>query len=385
MTAAAPPSLKSDRWALDEVFRILDYTEGMQERAFVMTEDGKAGFTVDQEAMERHGAGVDAEGSMAHPYLKFHIGEDEFDISAESVVQAYKLIQLSEKFATATPMRLVFPLLDHWFRNKGGEQKALIKGGKVVSFCRPGTFVYSTRKLVESLLGDVILPENASVVNFTHDIYETHFALLDESVSVKLPDGSTLTGGIQFQTSLVGLKPLSLSPFVLRSLRRTTQGEEELYEGGAMSTAVPALNWDRTLDKQRMSLPPEEAEAVGNCYEYTAQSAEFIMRTINEEFDRIKGLAKMRLDNHAGKFLDDIIGKYKLPPRLYQPIMGEFSHSESARSVLDLWMAFGHLGLRDLELTPRLRRMVYQTAGELARHPQACDSCHRSLPDFHDV
>jgi hypothetical protein len=53
--------------------------------------------------------------------------------------------------------------------------------------------------------------------------------------------------------------------------------------------------------------------------------------------------------------------------------------------MLELWMAFGHLGLRDLELTPRLRRMVYQTAGELARHPQACDSCHRSLPDFGSV
>lgn len=384
MTTAAPPSpnLKPDRYLLEQVERLLDYTEGLQERAFMLTKEGKAGFSVDEEMMEKTGAAVNVSGLQPHPFLRFHIGDDEFDISADSVVQAYKLIGLQAKYAEKTPMKLVSPHLDYWFRNKGGEQKALIKNGeKVISFCRPGTTVYSTRRLLSSMLQH-IPREHASILNFYHDLDETHFTLLDESRTKRLKDGSTLTAGIQFQTSLVGLKPVSMSPFVLRSMTRTTAGEEELYEGGAMSTATPPVNWDRNTDKQRMGLPPEEAELLGTVYDYVAQHAEFVLNAAVEEFDRVQALFSHLLDDHGAKFLDDIVGKYKLPPRLYAPVMQEFSHSESTRTVLELWMAFGHLGVRDLELTPRLRRMVYQTAGELARHPAACNTCHRSLPDY---
>jgi hypothetical protein len=240
--------------------------------------------------------------------------------------------------------------------------------------------VYSTRKLLESILGDVILPENASIVNFSHDIYETHFTVLDETVSTKLPDGSILTAGVQFQTSLVGLKPLSLSAFVYRSTERTTMGDTELYEGGSMSTKLPELKWDRTNDSSKLNMVPEEAELVGNCYSFVAEATEFILEHIQEEFERIENLGKIVLDKHAGNYLDDIIKKYKLPPRIYDPVMQEFAHSESQRTALDLWMGFAHIGLKDLDLTPRLKRMVFQTAGEIARHPDMCNKCHRSLP-----
>ena len=377
--------LKSDRMSLEDVYRILEYTEGMQERLFILNEESKAGFVFDSEAYGKAGGVVDVLSNDSHPFLKFHIGEDEYDISYESVSQAFKLIGLPVGYAEKTPLHMVVPHLDYWFKHKGGEHKILVKDGRVVSFCRPGTAVYSTKRLLDSMLGSVVLPENASVVNFYHDIYETHFTLLDDTISEKLGDGSTLIAGIQFQTSLVGLKPLSLSAFVLRSMERSTMGEVELFEGGAMSTALPALNWDRTNDKRKLGLAPEEAELVGNCYTFTENSVEFIVSHIQEEFARLKTLSKMTLDNHAAPFLDDIIKKYKLPPRIYQPVMQEFQHSESSRSALELWMSFGHVGLKDLELTPRLKRMVFQTAGEIARHPAMCNACHRSMPTFDDV
>lgn len=378
-------ALKRDRMELDSAFKILDYTEGMKEQMFSMTADGNTGFLYDEAAAEAAGNVVDALGNEPHPFLTFHIGEDVFDISYESVTQAFKLIKLPVKYAENTPMELVYPHLSYWFKHAGAEHKALIKDDKVVSFCRPGTSVYSTRLLLERLLDGGFERETSSIVNFVHDIYETHFAVVDDSITRRLSDGSTLIGGVQFQTSLVGLKPLSLSPFVIRSTERTTAGEVELYEGAAMSTAAPAMNWDRTIDQRRLKVPPEEAELMGDAYKFTTTSAAFILDHIEEEFDRIENLQGLVLDEHAGKFLDDILKKYKLPPRIYNPVMQEFSHSESSRSALELWMGFGHYGLTDLEIDARLRRNIFQTAGEIARHPAMCNSCHRSMPDLENL
>lgn len=381
----AKTALKKDRMELDAAFRILDYTEGMREQMFVMSNEGNTGFLFDEERADAAGNVTDVMGNETHPFLTFYIGEDAFDISHESVLQAFKLIGLPVKYGEQTPMPLVHPHLTYWFANKGGDHKALIKGDKVVSFCRPGTVVYSTRRLLESLIAGGLHEDSSGIINFYHDIYETHFGIVDESLTRRLPDGSELVGGVQFQTSLVGLKPLSLSPLVIRSTERTTAGEREMYEGAAMSTAMPQMNYDRTIDQRRLKLPPEEAEMLGDSYSFVRNSTSFIIEQIGEEFDRIEGLANLTLDEHAGPFLDDIISKYKLPPRIYNPVMQEFAHSESSRSALELWMSFGHLGLKDLDLTPRLRRMVFQTAGEIARHPAICNNCHRSLPNPEDL
>lgn len=376
-------TLPRDRMSVESTESILQYTEGMHERLFRMDAEGNTGFLFDAEQHAASG-GTTGEGASTHPSLEFYIGEDVFAISPESVSQAFKLIGLPVGYAENTPMNLVFPHLQYWFANKGGENKALIKDGRVVSFCRPGTSIYSTTKLLDSIFDGGLDRDTSSIVNFYHDIYETHFTVLDESFKRPLPDGSVLIGGVQFQTSLVGLKPLSMSPFVLRSTERSTAGEVELYEGGSMSTAFPELKWDRHIDSRRLKAPPEEAELLDDAYSFTRQAVSTIMDGIDEEFERVAGLRTILLDQHAGPFLDDIIKKYKLPPRIYNPVMQEFMHSSSKRSALDLWMGFGHVGLRDLDLTPRLKRMVFQTSGEIARHPAMCSSCHRSLPSFTD-
>lgn len=376
-------TLIRDRMSIESVEGILRYTEGMQERLFRMDPDGNTGFVFNEDDYVSAGGAVD-DSTPSHPFLTFYIGEDAYDISHESVSQAYKMIGLPANYAALTPLEMVHPHLQYWFTHKGGENKALIKDGRVISFCRPGTNVYSTQRLLKSVFDGGLDRDGSSIVNFYHDIYETHFTVLDDSISRRLPDGSILIGGVHFQTSLVGLKPLSFSPFVLRSVERTTAGEVELYEGGAMSTAFPEIKWDRTTDAKRLKAPPEEAELLDDAYSFTRKATALIIEYIEEEFDRVSGLNTIVLDSHAGPFLDDIIKRYKLPPRIYNPVMQEFMHSSSTRSALDLWMGFGHVGLRDLDLTPRLKRMVFQTAGEISRHPAMCKSCHRSLPSFSD-
>ena len=35
--------------------------------------------------------------------------------------------------------------------------------------------------------------------------------------------------------------------------------------------------------------------------------------------------------------------------------------------------------------SPRLKRVMFETAGEIARHPAMCNNCHRSLPNPDDL
>lgn len=370
--------LKRDRMSLEEVYRVLDYTEGMQQRMFRMSQDGNVGFTLDDEAVEQQGGGFEGLPATPHPFLTFHVGTDEYKITNEAVIQAFKLADMPSKLADQVPLRVTEPLLNWQFKNQGSERKALVRDGVVVSFCRPATEVYSTRKLLEAVVSNMF-DENVSVVNFSHTIEETHFTVLDESVSERLPDGTLLIAGVQFQSSLVGLKPLHLDAFVLRSTERETGGEREVFEGGALSTSFETHAWDRTNDQKRLSAEPDTAEKIGTAYDFAASAAGLVLGDIAAEFERVAHLSEHTLDQRVGPYLDDVIKKYKLPPRIYLPIMQEFAHSESNRSTLDLWMAFGHVGLTDLELTPRLKKMIFQTAGEIARNPAMCSTCHRSM------
>jgi len=378
MTTAT--ELKPDRRSAEEVEKFLDYTEGLDQRHFRMSADGDVEFLLDREGLE-DGNGLSDLPLAPHPNLTFRIGSDEFQMTNEAVAQAFRTGAPPAKLVDSVPLDVTEPLLNWKYRNKGKEFKALLRDGVIISFCLPGTEVYSTRKLLDSILVNMVR-ENASIVNFEHNIRETAFTVLDDTVSERLDDGSVLTAGVHFQNSLVGNKPLQVMSFVLRSTERHTGGEPELFEGGGISRAIQLHAWDRTLDARRIAAEtPEEAQRIGTAYDFVAAATGQVLGTISEEFHRVTHLSEHTLDQRVGPYLDDIIKKFKMPQNRYQEIMQEFAHSESNRSALDLWMAFGHVGLADLELDPRLKRMMFETAGEIARNPAMCSKCHRSIRD----
>lgn len=377
-------ALRADRMTLADAYRLLGYTEGLAERAFKMTKDAKVQFVLDEAALKEHGTGHAMMASERHPYVSFHIGSDEYPLSQEGLRRAFKESALPAKLTEELPLNLTIPILNHQFATLGSERKALIHDDMVVTFARPSTEIYSTVRLLKALVEDHMDEDNVFILNFSHTIEETHMTVLDETLSTKLDDGSVLVGGIQFQTSVLALKPLQLDMFVLRMMERDTAGDVEIYQGGSMSGAVQSVKWNRKADAKRAELPAEQAEKMLTAYKFVGQTTSDMLRQLHEEFDRVSALADVRLDQHVGPYLNDILEKHGVPPRLYNPVMQEYSHSESSRAALDLWMGFGHVGLTDLEIDARLRRMLFSVAGEIAAHPDLCDNCHRSLPSAPD-
>lgn len=358
----------------DEVIRLVDSTENLTERQFELL-DGRAKFemvTLDAQGREA------AEGEDGTETIVIKIAGERFRLNVDSFKQSAKLIGFPQgPYLENTPIDLVIPHLNYWFDNLGGERKALIKDGTVLAYIRPGTEIYSTKQLVESMCSKLeeMGHSNYFFEKVTHDLYETQFAVVLPNITYDMPNGDVVLGGLQFQNSVLGLKALSVSGYIH-------------HPGGAMISTTTKAQWDRRLGTTRVELDEmlengsteEELENVYDVYRWIKDATTDVLG-VRRDFVKVAALNNFNIGSHVGTFFNDICKQYKIQTALRRAAQEEYGDQEG-QTLYHLWKALTIVANRDeVSDRPDWRRHIMLVAGELSAHPDSCDGCHRLLED----
>jgi hypothetical protein len=299
-------------------------------------------------------------------------------MTAEAYMNACQIIGLGRSYSTRTPVELIIPHLNYWFANLGGQRKVLIRGKKAVAFIRPGTEIYSTKKLVESMCKKFEEHGYKDIVfdKVHHDLQETQISVVvrDKKSS---SDGETLVGGAQIQNSILGLKPLVMSAYVNHTVDDTN---------GGMISVTTTGQWDRRLGTSAQEISEFlergiefDAEDVYSVYDWAGQATADVSMRLDKEFGYVTRLKNITVGAHAGVFFNDIYKKYNIPISLRKAVQEEYADRDG-NSVYDLWAAFVAVtGRHEVRGNPAAMRHMMTVAGELAAHPESCSSCHRLL------
>jgi hypothetical protein len=360
-TAADETGEDSDKWRLNDLLSLLRSTENLEERQFEMA-NGKAQFSLPEQAGSR---------------LTMSIAGEDFGVTQEAFLQSCKEIGLPKKFSEETPLELVLQNLNYWFDNLGAEKKALLHSGRVVSLIRPGTSVYSTVDLITAMVEELAELGHHDVFfdKVSHNIEETQLVLVLNDWESTMPNGDTLKGGFQFQNSILAKKALTITPVLW------------FDSAGVYGTSMSSLNhakWDRKMDPARAADDPfEDAYALGEAdepfdvYTWVHQTVKDLYGTLNREAQMVQNLHTRNMGAHAGSLLNDIYVRFRVPAPLRSVVQEEYA-DQTGQTLYDLWRAIATTsGAEDCTEKLNQQRHLMMVAGEIAAHPDSCNSCHR--------
>lgn len=353
----------SGMYTKDEALEIIEPTEAIEERLFTLN-SSTVKFMYDEE------------GESPPRVI---IAGDPLELTKEGYLNACKVIGLGRKYVERTPVDLIMPHLNYWFGNMGGERKALILDRKVFAFMRPGTEVYSTKKLIESMVSSL---EEAGYTDIMfdkihHTINETQISVVLGDVWKDLDNGHRIYGGVQLQNSILGLKPMVLSSYV----------HQNVYDiNGGMISVTTSGQWDRKLGttaedianfmEKDIEFNPDDVYSV---YDWINQSTRDVKNRFNHEFKNVANLQQLGTGSHAGVFFNDIFKKYNVPVILRKAIHEEYADRDGS-TIYDLWSAIvATTGRHEVRGNPEAARHMMLVAGEIAAHPHSCNGCHRLL------
>lgn len=345
----------------DEILELIQPTEEIEERLFELN-GSTVKFTYNEDNDDPP---------------KVILSGDVFELTAEAYMNACHIIGLGRSYSSRTPVDLIVPHLNYWFSNLGGQRKVLLRGNKAVAFIRPGTEIYSTKKLIESIYNkfEELGYKQIYFDKLHHDLQETQFSVILKDKFKESDDGEILHGGLQFQNSILGLKPLVVSAYVNHSV-----GDSN----GGMISVTTTGQWDRRLGTsaqeisdfiaQGIEFDPEDVYSV---YDWVEQATSDVNIRLDKEFGNVNKLKYIPVGSHAGVFFNDIYKKYNIPISLRKAVQEEYTDRDG-NEVYDLWAAFVAVtGRHEVRGNPASMRHMMTVAGELAAHPERCGECNR--------
>jgi len=351
----------SEKINYEQLQEHLAVTEGLQESLFSFVPDAIRFTPFEGEEM--------SSPSYKAPYyrgLRVNLGDETFQITSGALIEAFGLIGLKEKYVTTTPMEMLLPHLDFWFANKGGEYKALSKDGVIISFCRPGTEIYSTQEVLDAILGNTFDTQQMFFVNLSHSIEQTHFCAVSERPEHTFADGpETVLGGFVFQTSILGTKPLNASAYLHRPHT----------DSGSMSSEF-VYQWDRNIDKRRYAADGTENVNLPTAYTWAEDIGPYLEQNMSAEFRKLVRLKQHNLGSHITEFLGDVFSKHKVPAKYQAPILETFAE-QPTETMYDLWTSIGYVANHGEDIDARKNRLLLETTGALVAHPDRCGECQR--------
>jgi|SRR5688572_7897027 len=344
-----------------EMLELIQPTEEIEERLFDLNAN-VVKFTFDEKTEEPP---------------KVILSGDVFELTSEAYMNACQIVGLGRAYSTRTPIELIVPHLNYWFANLGGQRKVLIRGKKAVAFIRPGTEIYSTKKLIEAIYDKFESLGYKDIVfdKVYHDLLETQFSVVLRDKFKESEDGEILYGGLQFQNSILGLKPLVVSAYVNHSVDEAN---------GGMISVTTTGQWDRRLGtsaqeiseflERGIEFDPEDVYSV---YDWVEQATSDVNLRLEKEFAHVNRLKGIGVGSHAGVFFNDIYKKYNIPISLRKAVQEEYTDRDG-NAVYDLWAAFVAVTSRhEVRGNPSAMRHMMTVAGELAAHPERCNECNR--------
>jgi hypothetical protein len=295
----------------------------------------------------------------------------EYQLSLDALHQAAKVPGIGSGYLERCPADLVEDQLNYWFRTGLDKNLKLMLMGTEqlgVGITRESVEPFSNLQLLDKAL-EVIERRypGASVYvdrsKLSHSLRNTHLQLVLPDVGRIIQDTGEVDdrwwGGLQISNSMTAEKQTMVDAFMFR--QRCTNGYIDVQgEHGKWSRKSNGQDMESVLAWAELAVE----EAVG---------------AYDGIFDRVQSLVGLRLDpGTVSETAADLFAQQRIPGADQQRIVQNLVENDQL-TMYHLTNAVTEAANSALGSGAQQRLM--RAGGEVIRHAERCDGCHRMLPD----
>lgn len=302
-----------------------------------------------------------SDGAPQREYLVDYLGYSK----------AMRLAGFAESVITKYPVEVMIDPLNYGFRNRVGEKvRAFVNGtqggaqGHLVAFVKPTLELISTRMLVDKMLE--MVGGNGLFERLDHDLSYTNCSMLvpfhnREWVDERIAQSSgahagmndVICGGINFQTSIMGEKPLEVSGYIYR-----------LICSNGLISAEAKFKWSRKTEATPLA-------------DWFGERVQACLDGLAHEFEKIDTMIKLTIpDGHRAQVMANVFQEYELSERIRHGVLARLADAP-ARHMWDVVNAITNVA-NDEEYSenPQTIRRLQSIGGDITTKMHICDSCH---------
>lgn len=307
-------------------------------------------------------------------YVSLTAGQNdshEYQLSLDALHQAAGQFGMGKGLVERNPGHLTEDMLNWWFRTglMKNLQLMVIGGDQLGSaFTRDSVQPFSNLTMLDRAL-EVIERRHPGISVYldanklTHSLRLTHLQLVLPDVARMIEGTNEVDdrwwGGLQWTNSLTAEKQSAWEAFMFR--QRCTNGYIDVLADGGV--------WSRKSSGQ-------EQEAVLAWAETAVDDA---LGHFDGIFERVQSLVHMQIDpNNVGATATDLFDQYRIPTAARQRIMNNLVENDQL-TMYALTNAVTQAANGAVSSAEQQRLM--RTGGDVIRHADRCNGCHRILPD----
>lgn len=297
------------------------------------------------------------------------IGGQEFQLTAEGLLDITSIVGLTKAYVQKTPVSLLMPHLDYWFKfalADGMEHKLLTSAGIGSAVTRQSVVPFSNVQLLDIALDGIRSAYGDGEVlvdyKFNHDLKSTRMRLIVPSYRREILNTGTdldeWSTGIQISNSLTGAHATELSGYLFRWW----------CTNGATSTAASSGAWRR-----------KRGHGGSEVYEWARTAVDAILRDLEPSLDAVQHLADTPIRGEVTEVLTDVFNRYSLPASVRRNIISQMVEEDNL-TMYAVMQAITQVANSE-DLNPAQVDAIMRVGGDFAEHAHSrCDSCRRMLP-----
>lgn len=294
----------------------------------------------------------------------------EYVVDPEGYTKAMRLAGFPESIVKNYPTPLMVEPLNYGFRNRVGEKvKAFVRDGNLVAFVKPTLELISVRELVDKMYNVAGGADKVLFERIDHKLAYTQVSMIlplrdREWVDERIASGGhkrvndVVCGGINFQASIMGEKPIEVSGYLYR-----------LVCSNGLISAETKFKWSRKTESQ--PLVDWFGERVLAC-----------MEGLTHELDKVDNLIKLPIaEGSRARVLDGVFREYEMSDRMRQGVLERLADAPP-RNMWDVTNAITNVA-NDEEYSenPLTIRRLQTIGGHMSTKLHVCDSCHAVSSD----
>jgi hypothetical protein len=296
----------------------------------------------------------------------------EYQLSLDAVHQAASVPSIGKGYIDRCPAELAEDQLNYWFRAGLDKSLQLMVVGerqKAAGITRESVEPFSNLAVLDRVLAVIerLHPGSSVYVDrnkLTHSLRLTHLQLVLPEVSRIITDTGEVDdswwGGIQWTNSMTAEKQSAFDAFMFR--QRCTNGMIDVRRDSGV--------WSRKSSGQDMESVLAWAET----------AVEEALGSFDGIFERVQGLVGLRLDpNTVSATAEDLFEQFRIPTGARRRIITNLVESDQL-TMYALTNAVT-AAANGLDVGSAEQQVLMRTGGDVIRHAERCDGCHRMLPD----